>query len=307
MQLEPGNADYRIWLAEHEEFAGGSPERPLRDALRLRPVHSAAWIRLGLWEESRGNVRDAESLLLRAAEVDRLHVPRWTLANFYFRQKRQAEFALWLDRAFAMSYGDRRALFDLALRAAPSEDELLRLIPDSVEIRLAFLRHLASLNRTAGAAAIARAAASAATPEQTRELVSWSTRLIDAGDAAGAHALWTLLCGRGVLACPNDSFRADPSGEGFDWRLAHPAVRTAGGLRLRFDGSQPEHAEILWRWVYRPPSVRVRADWDAAPGFTWVVDRSGTDLARLTLRYDRPQGQVRYRGEILIRSARLEP
>ena len=63
----------------------------LRAAVSLNPRLSSAWIQLGLNAEADGNLPEAETDLLRAASVDHLYVPAWTLANFYFRRGDAAE------------------------------------------------------------------------------------------------------------------------------------------------------------------------------------------------------------------------
>src|SRR5579864_8560303 len=83
--ITPDSADYhfRLWQAEGEGTGQSSAE--LDRALTLNPRYSAAWIARGLEAEAAGDRKNAEASLLRAAEIDHLYLPRWTLANFYFR------------------------------------------------------------------------------------------------------------------------------------------------------------------------------------------------------------------------------
>ena len=84
-RLDPANGAYQAWLAELLENDGQDAAKELEAAARLSPLSSRVWIRRGLSAESNGDRALAEQLLLRAAEVDRLMEPRWTLMNFYFR------------------------------------------------------------------------------------------------------------------------------------------------------------------------------------------------------------------------------
>ena len=60
-------------------------------------------------------IAGAERWLLDAARVDRQYEPRWTLANFYFRQQKMDDFWKWMRAALEVSYGDRVAAFDLCV------------------------------------------------------------------------------------------------------------------------------------------------------------------------------------------------
>ena len=54
-----------------------------------------AWIGMGLEEELSGNFQAAERYLLHAAAISREYVPRWTLANYYFRRENATRFWPW--------------------------------------------------------------------------------------------------------------------------------------------------------------------------------------------------------------------
>src|SRR5262245_55664891 len=74
------------------------PERAtnlLERAVALNPWDTTARIRLGLRREAAGDLDRAEQDLLEAARHDRLYLPRWTLANYYFRRGNTARFWQW--------------------------------------------------------------------------------------------------------------------------------------------------------------------------------------------------------------------
>lgn len=105
-----------------------SPEQ-LRAAVSLNPRLASAWIQLGLDAEADGNLAEAEADLLGAARVDRLYLPAWTLANFYFRRGDSERFWPWAARAAALTFDDYRPLLRLA--------DALETSPQSVAARLA--------------------------------------------------------------------------------------------------------------------------------------------------------------------------
>src|ERR1700736_2383149 len=78
--LDADNAGYHSWLAEIQEHDGRDPTAELETAARLNPNDSAVRIRLGLRSESQRDFARAEKHLLEAAQIDKLFMPRWTLA-----------------------------------------------------------------------------------------------------------------------------------------------------------------------------------------------------------------------------------
>jgi hypothetical protein len=118
-EIEPFNAAYLTLHALQIEYEGGDARPLLETIARITPDASAPRIKLGLDAELRGDLAGAEKWLLDAARVDHQYEPRWTLANFYFRQQRIEEFWKWIRSALDVSYGDRGAAFDLCWRASP--------------------------------------------------------------------------------------------------------------------------------------------------------------------------------------------
>ena len=86
--------------------------------------------------------------MLDAARGDRQYEPRWTLANFYFRQQRTDAFWTWVRAALEVSYGDRDAAFDLCWKASHDAAEILRRgIPERHAVVAALLDYLTRKNR----------------------------------------------------------------------------------------------------------------------------------------------------------------
>ena len=65
----------------------------------MNPWDTRSRIELGLLAEAEGDQATATRYLLQAAEADHLFLPRWTLANYYFRRGDTALFWRWAKEA----------------------------------------------------------------------------------------------------------------------------------------------------------------------------------------------------------------
>lgn len=314
MRLDPGNAFHHVALAGFLEEEGGDPRPALRAAISRLPADALLWVRLGLAEEAAGQTMEAERLLLVAAERSRKHDIRWTLANFYFRHGREAEFVRWARETLLMAYGDSAPLFDMAQGMLSSADrirgEVLPAGRRPVWIQYAFW---AAAKREWSEAEAA--AAWLGNPKDDAErgaLSGLAETLLANYRNETALDLWQRLGRRGV-----------PS---LEWRTqAHKGVSAITFAsdrrwRLNLTGDQPERCELLVRLV--PPGTG-EMKWRPEPvveGFSWEV-RSHTlppaptrriawkegrlalpegAVARVALVYERPPRHVRFEGELPV-------
>lgn len=303
-QLSPGCALYRVALADLLDRAGGDPRPALREAARLSPTDDSIWIRLGLAEELAGHPDEAEAHLLEAARVSRKYLPRWTLANFYYRRGRPEAVWRWAREALAVSYGDRSAVFDLcwSLRAEP-EFLIERVIPPRRDVVADYAGFLVARSQFRTAAAIYEKLAAEAQPGDLGRFLDATDRLLGSGEYEGARGVWNALCRRRLIPYPpleehsgpavtNADFSRWTLGRGFDWRVEQtPGVVVAPdpgrGWRIVLSGDQPERCEILSQPLLLEPGrryelgFRARASlagrWrDAPSGLRWqVASRSG--------------------------------
>lgn len=314
IRLDPGNAFHHVALGRILEEGGDDPRPALRDALFRLPADALLWVRLGLAEEAAGNTAEAERLLLRAAKHSRKHDVRWTLANFYFRQGKEAEFVHWARETLLMAYGDSTPLFDLAagLLAAGTRIRTEVLPPDRrpVWIQYAFW----SAGRKDWVEAEAGAAYLGGPKEDAERatLASLAEVLLASYRNEAALELWQRLGRRGVAS--------------MEWRTqAHKGVSTVTFAsdrrwRVNLTGDQPERCELLVRLV--PPGVS-EIRWKpamAVEGFYWEarghspsptpVQRvrwqegrmpvAKDSLSRVALVYERPPRHVRFEGELHV-------
>ena len=163
----------------------------------------------------------------------------------------------------------------------------------------------------------------------------------NAGAKSGMIVAGTAARGR----VTNGSFTVTPSGTGFDWAADKPnggaVVRETerGGLRIRFTGDQAEQGLALWQRIAVSPGASYRARMTyrtigakQSSGLILVVESAKQQLAimdrylwaeeeltadlqfrvpddvewvRLALRYERPQGEMRTDGDVVIESVEL--
>jgi tetratricopeptide (TPR) repeat protein len=298
----PDDADYRFRLAALRGDAGGAGSiEQLQRAVELNPWDARAWIELGLRREAEPNLNEAERCLLQAAEADRLYVPRWTLANFYFRHGNLAEFQHWAKAAAATVYGDASALFRLCEKVW--DDDLIdRLEIRRPDVRADYLNHLLSDGRLELIMPAARKLLDSGRQSDVPILMSACDRLLERENAPDALEIWNALARarripfavleprRGSILT-DSRFEATSTPNGFAWKTLAPvgvtaSVEDSGGLRLTFSGSEPEQCELLaqlvpveeqtdyeLKWLFRTSEIA------ANTGLEWrVTDTAGRNL-----------------------------
>ncbi len=269
--LEPRRALYHLAAAEAEILAGKDPRGRLRAAVRASPYDASLRVRLGLEAEARGDLAEAQAELLAAAARSRKHLPRWTLAGYFFRRGDQKRFWPWAGAAFAVAPGSPEALFDLCWKMEPDAAAILeRALPERPGVRVAFAEFLLRRGEWAQLAKVAPRLLESPQPNQVPRLLGLVDGLAAHGEIPAAVEIWNGLCRRGWLPwdekeagaaqwLTNPEFTGFPAGRGFDWRLNEaPGVSfrpaRGGGLRIELSGRQPEQA-----WLLRQPAPALSA------------------------------------------------
>jgi tetratricopeptide (TPR) repeat protein len=265
--LMPDQAEYYArlaWLVA--DLNPPTASDALRRAVALNPWDARSWIELGLGAEAEGDAATSIQCLLRAAEVDKKFLPRWTLANYYFRHDDVAMFWFWTRQAAAMVYGDALPMFRLCGKVQEDGNLIDRLEIRDPGVRAAYLSYLLDQNRVdLIAPAVHRLL------ERNREadvplLLTACERLLNARRVDQAAETWNRLAdagrvpfktpaGVGGQLLANGTFALPPTSLGFDWRL--PVVEGISvsreesplGLRVTFSGRQPEDCESLVQLV----------------------------------------------------------
>jgi hypothetical protein len=302
IQLAPRNTAYLSQQALQIEYEGGDPRPLLEEIALINPASSAPRIRLGLDAEVRGDLPGAERWLLDAARVDHQYEPRWTLANFYFRQQRPGqqspsqqsldEFWRWIRSALEVSYGDRTPAFDLCERADQDSQAidtqaiLTRAIPDQHAVLAAFLWYL-NAHKPNDAALAAERLAPYRDPSDLPTLYATLDNLVKSGDRQAAREIWRNL-GYPEPTTPvfNPDFGTPRIGHGFDWQMIQqPGVTyvslDAPSLRVSFNGMQPESCELVRQYVGVRVGKRHILRWESrgiASGLTWRIGGGSATL-----------------------------
>ncbi len=293
IRLDPLNGYGHTLQAEQLENDGRQKEAEAawERAVSVDPRDAESWIRLGLLQENRGLIADAEGSFLRAAAVSNTWYPRWAMVNFYLRHERTADARKWARLALERGSDDVVGLFGMLDRGGIGIEELLprnrRVLAKYIEYRLRTpdggvpeqaARALAGLIPDAPATwpgaeppGWARRGDPCNSWERTL-LFAVADRLLDAGDGRGAVAYWNELAARKIVpeqwnaALPvvNGRFRNAPGGGGLDWRLASvPGVEIradpdSGEVAVSLDGHQPQGADLVMERVFLPAGVPFR-------------------------------------------------
>jgi len=274
--MEPGRAEYAVRLAllTGDEDPGGA-RRLLERAVELKPADAKMWIELGLRYEAEGEGGKAEGCLLRAAEESRRYLPRWTLANYYFRRGDTEGFWKWAREAAAMAYGDPLPLYRLCGKVEEDGRLIERLGIRKAAMRAGYLEYLAEQGRIDLAAGASRAVLEDGREEDVGLLLAACDRMLEAKRPEDAAAVWNGLAdarripygraGEGKLV--NGDFANAPGSHGFDWRLsgaqgiAAAREERGDGLRLTFSGAQPENCEALGEVAQAAEGTGYRLKW----------------------------------------------
>jgi tetratricopeptide (TPR) repeat protein len=296
----PGQADYYFRLALLEREANNpTAMEALNRAVALNPSDARSWMELGLSYEGAGALPQAEQCLLRAAGEDRQYLPRWTLANYYFRRSAVADFWFWAKQAAGMIHGDPAPLFRLCGRVAEDGALIDRLEIQRPDIRAAYLTYLLRRNRLDLIRPASRHLLSGTRASDVPLLLTACDRLLESKNVVDTLEIWNGLADNRRIpfgrlqpaegrVLTNGDFRVSPTLQGFDWRLPSPAgvsasVDVGGGLRLTFSGSQPENCEPLVQFVPVQPNLNYQLTFEyrtygiaAGSGLRWrIVDQNG--------------------------------
>ena len=227
----------------------------LATSLNLNRYDAEADIELGLQYESEGDFSSAEKKLLDAFQVDHTYLPRWSLANFYFRRDNMPEFWLWARKAAEMPSENIGPLFELCWHVTHSPEQISgAILNQNPEVTRQYLRFLLDKSQMSAVANVAQRLVPSGEPETDRPLMlEVLNRLVAENDGAAANALWqSLLKHRwlvGDSTVPNNpSFARTPLRVSFDWQLPEYAGLHSwpgpSGLEAEFAGTQPESCTV---------------------------------------------------------------
>jgi len=317
--LVPDSWEYYMRLAVLDR---SHARQLLMTSLRLDPYNAQADIELALQYEADGDLDRAEKLMLEAYNIDHTYLPRWSLANFYFRRDNMNQFWAWARSAADMPPENIGPLFQLCWHATEDPDQITsQLINDKPELLRQYLGFLLYKDQINATTAVAPRLVRFGDPASAtdRSLVFWALgRLVEVNNAPAANDLWhALVQHHWVVAdntVPNNpEFAREPAGTSFDWSLPeYPGLHSfpgSSGLEAEFTGDEPEFAVVTEQFVTLAPGNYNFAfsyhSTDIAPGtgIKWQVidakskallaesaDLSSDTLTQSNLAFTVPQG-----------------
>jgi hypothetical protein len=317
IRLVPDGWEYYMRLAQFDQEHA---QELLTTALRLNRYNAQADIELGLQYEADGDFARAERQLLDAYEVDHTYLPRWSLANYYFRRDNIPAFWEWARSAASMPTDEVGPLFELCWRVSPAPETITaEILNQKPELIRSYIGFLVGKSQLSAAATVAPRLVRFGKPETDRpQLFSIVNRLVAVNDATAANALWHLLIEQHWVEAdstvPNNAeFAREPLPVTFDWSLPeYPGLHSwpgSSGLETEFTGSQPEDCTVAEQTVALTPGDYTMAysyrtsDISPATGIRWQVidmksnivlagsaDLSSDALIQSTLAFSVPPG-----------------
>ena len=306
LTITPGQASYyyRLAVLSSDEYPARVIEA-LKRAVALNPADAHSWIDLGLQYEAGGNNVRAERCLVRAAAEDAEYLPKWTLANYYFRHNDPSRFWFWAKQAAAMAYGDPLPLFRLCGQMEEDGKLIDRLAIRNPSVRASYLSYLTVQNRIDLVGPSSQRIIEENRQSDTPLLLAVCDRLLDQSRVSEALDIWNRLAEAHEIpfgarssttrpALTNGSFTIAPTSQGFDWRLPEvdgisvASEESPGGLRFTFSGRQPERCEVLVQYVpvqenrnYKLKCLYRTSGIPAGAGLAWrITDKNtGRDLS----------------------------
>jgi tetratricopeptide (TPR) repeat protein len=291
IRIEPDASGYYMRLAQFDE---AHAQQLLETSINLNLYNAQAYIELGLRFEATGEYARAEKLLLQAFAIDHTFMPRWSLANFYFRRDNMPAFWAWARRAAEMPSDSMGPLFELCWRVSPDPNDIAgRILNNNPDLIRQYTDFLLAKNEFQGAAEAARRLVQNGSPEMDKdEIFSVIDRLIEAKDGDLAKALWSALIGKQWVVADagapnNPNFARDPLPLGFDWALpSYSGLHSStgpSGLETEFSGEQPEDCTVANQAVVLAPG-KYELDYayrtEGIPpqtGLRWQIIASGSD------------------------------
>lgn len=303
LRLEPGDSVLLARSALYKNNTGDtSPEvdRELQRAAAADPLNAELPMALGLREEFRGHLDQAERDLVHAAAIDHTFKPAWTLANFYIRNGQTEKSWPLIQRALNLNplAFDPTPIFDLCWSQTDDAREIAALIPQRGNMPLAYLAYLIGRRKPAEALDFWPRTLALLDPAVQIDIdvsTSFVEFLEQADRTPDAVRVWNQMVARKIIASgkldpaagvsvANPDFAYPLIERGFGWRATQEngvsVVKGSASMRFEFDGNQPESSLLLttmaplvpgkaYRLIWKTDASRLTAPRD--PGFLFQV------------------------------------
>lgn len=309
VRLVPYNATYVARLAA---WKPAERVQLLQRAVALNPFDSQSWIQLGLYSELQAkDAAAAERYYRKAAEVNHMFLPKWTLTNFYFRQGNQAGFFRSANQALAITPYSPDPVFVEMWLMQPDAAYIAAAVPNRPQTLLRYAWFLSNTGRPDAIPPIIERLVKQVSAKNAHAwgrdslIATMEDRLAAHDNTGDALQVWAALHKAGWISqtapdasrpLSNGDFRTAFYPHGFDWNpiessgvsITHDTDQ--GSLEIELSGEQPEQVTLLQQYVPVKPGALYRLTWHAAgddlaspSGLAWrlhpVATRSASDLA----------------------------
>jgi hypothetical protein len=285
ISLVPDGWPYYMRLAQ---FDRANAARLLHTSLQLNPYNAQADVELGLQNEADGDFDAAEKQLLQSYNIDHTYMPRWSLANFYFRRGNLPEFWKWARMAADMPADDIGGLLELCWRADPSPAKITTaVLNQKPEFLRQYVSFLLIKNEPRTAAQVVQYLIRLGDSKSDLPFMYMVVnRLLEANEPSAAFDLWHLLNQKQWVAAdwttPNNAgFQRTPLPVKLDWSFPeYQGLHSwpgPSGLETEIAGNEPEDCTIAEQSVILSPgSYAVTYDYRTsnirpATGIKWQL------------------------------------
>ena len=257
----------------------------LKRSVELNPFDYESLIQLGLYSEiTLNDPKTAESYYLKAAAVNHMQEPKWTLTNFYFRRQDTSEFFHWANETLKITPFDGANVFTQMWLMSQDAQRLSAVVPDRPRSLIQYTWFLSNSQQYAAIPPIVQRLVRVAGHDDPRawgrdDLIAGSLdRVLASGDLHTGLQFWTTLRdGRWIdQSVPdanhpltNGNFRQRFYNHGFDWLpLESEGVHIdqfvdEPSIDIGLSGDQPEHCTLLRQYVAVEGGFLYKLQWKA--------------------------------------------
>lgn len=297
VRLVPYNGSYVARLAAWRQK---EKESLLKRAVQLNPFDFNSWIQLGFDAEmQKHDLAAAERHYLRAADVNHMFLPKWTLTNFYFRHEEPTKFFEWAKASLEISPYQADPVFTQMWLVSQDSSRIASALPDKPTVLLQYMTFLTRTGQFAPIPAVVdrlvEAVGSGNPSEFGRDdqVLPSEDSILAAGHLRPALEVWRSLAHASWIHLPvpnasspltNGDFARPFLGHGFDWVPSSPAGLTIEqsaeekNVTITFSGDEPEHCVLLQQYIPLDPHHAYSLQWraeaqsmEAPTGLTWHI------------------------------------